>query len=164
MEGNLCMIEIFDFVMLAFFALYHFLLAVWLLVISRRLFHTMAPRGSYSAMLATECLRVQLQLAKRVAEYLGVECVYVFDTDGFFDAASVHVTTHGLRYRTRDGIVAVLSQSAQAILPRADPNVFQQIARRRLTPAEHGLCLHIPLRPSTEPDAARDRGRDEVDG
>lgn len=145
-------------------SLYFVFVSVWLLVISRRLFHTMAPRGSYSSMLATECLRVQLELAHRVASYLGVNHVYVFDTTGFFDGASVHVTSHGLRYRTRDGHVAVLSQSAQAILPRADPNVYQQIARCRLNNATYGLCLETPQPDRSDAVDASDRGRDEVDG
>nr|WIL00374.1 MAG: nonstructural polyprotein [Lake Sinai virus 2] len=144
--------------------LYVLFLIVWLLVISRRLFHTMPTRGSYSSMLATECLRAQLAMARQVADYLCVERVYVFDTTGFFDTASVHLTSSGLRYRTREGHVAVLSQSAQLILPRADPNVFQQIARCRLINAAYGLCLDTPQ--SDRPDAvdASDRGRDEVDG
>ena len=144
--------------------LYFVFIVVWLLVISRRLLHAMRPRGSYSSMLATECLRVQLELARKVANYLGVDHVYVFDTTGFFDSASVHVTSHGLRYRTREGHVAVLSQSAQLILPRADPNVFQQIARCRLINAAYGLCLDTPQSDRSDAVDAPDRGRDEVDG
>ncbi|ARO50060.1 ORF4 [Lake Sinai Virus NE] len=144
--------------------LYVLFLLVWLLVISRRLLHTMPTRGSYSSMLATECLRAQLMLARQVADYLCVDHVYVFDTTGFFDSASVHLTSSGLRYRSREGHVAVLSMAAQAILPMADPNVYQQIARCRLTNAAYGLCLETPRPESCSVTDAADRGRDEVDG
>lgn len=144
--------------------LYVIFVIVWLLVISRRLFHTMPSRGSYSSMLATECLRAQLALARQVADYLCVDHVYVFDTTGFFDSASVHLTSSGLRYRSRDGHVAVLSLAAQAILPMADPNVYQQIARCRLSNATYGLCLDTPHTSSQSVTDAAGRGRDEVDG
>nr|UDY80840.1 MAG: nonstructural protein [Lake Sinai virus 3] len=158
------MLEIFDFGMPIVLTLYVLFLIVWLLVISRRLFHTMPVRGSYSSMLATECLRAQLALARQVADYLCVDHVYVFDTTGFFDGASVHLTSSGLRYRSREGHVAVLSLAAQSVLPMADPNVYQQIARCRLTNAAYGLCLDTPqTAPCTVPDSAQ-RGRDEVDG
>lgn len=163
-ETQSLIIRNFDFGMPALYAFYILFVLVWLLVISRRLFHTMPTRGSYSSMLATECLRAQLAMARQVADYLCVERVYVFDTTGFFDAASVHLTSSGLRYRSRDGHVAVLSLAAQAILPRADPNVYQQIARCRLISSAHGLCLDTPQSTSScVPDSAP-RGRDEVDG
>lgn len=164
METQSLIVRNFSFAMPAVYGLYILFVIVWLLVISRRLFHTMPARGSYSSMLATECLRAQLAMARQVADYLCVDRVYVFDTTGFFDAASVHLTSSGLRYRSRDGHVAVLSLAAQAILPRADPNVYQQIVRCRLTNAVYGLCLDTPQSASScAPDAAP-RGRDEVDG
>lgn len=97
-------------------------------------------------MLAHETIRLQVDIANKVADELECGFVYVFDKSNYFLTGTTKVTARGYRYTIRNDNVAVLSAAAQAVLPYDDTNVYTQLARRHFE-SDH-IGLYIARRPA----------------
>ncbi|QKN22699.1 hypothetical protein [Erysiphe necator associated virga-like virus 1] len=75
------------------------------------------------------CLKIQQDIAQRVAAATGHDRVYVYDTAGYFYDADNKTTADCLRYKEKCGRIAVLSESAQTVLK--NPNEYQQFSSQR---------------------------------
>lgn len=80
----------------------------------------------YVKDLARECLRIQLDIARKVKVELGIHSICVFDGVGEFDDAETKVTTDGFRYLVKGTKSAVLSSAAQRTL-NAQPEIYIRI-------------------------------------
>nr|QJI53477.1 MAG: hypothetical protein [Riboviria sp.] len=105
-------------------------------------------KAHYATSFVRESCNIQRDLGMKVMKELGINSIYTFDSIGFFKQGESKLTDSGIRYLHFDGKYAVLSQSAQNVLPvsydKSSSNHFNQLAGYQYTIDCIGCVLLAP--------------------